>query len=98
MPDHRPLNDIVLFEVPTRSGATELLAEFSSSHLAWLERGGEVSVVGVLLNAEDGELARVLREVERWTEKRGLPAIRFELDGRTYVLQPSLTASARIAV
>jgi hypothetical protein len=97
MPDHRSLNDIVLFEVPTRSGATELLAEFSSSHLAWIERGGEVSVVGVLLNTEDGELARVLRGVERWTEKRGLPAIRFELDGRTYVLQPSLTAEALIA-
>ena len=97
MLDHGSLNDIVLFEVPTRSAATGLLAELSSSHLAWIERGDEVSVVGVLLNADDGELACVLRGVERWTEKRGLPAIRFELDGRTYVLQPSLTASALIA-
>ena len=97
MPDHRSLNDIVLFEVPTRSGATELLAELSSSHLAWIERGDEVSVVGVLLNADDGDLACVLRGVETWTEKRGLLAIRFELDGRTYALQPSLTARARIS-
>ena len=58
MPDHRSLNDIVLFEIPTRSGATELLAELSSSHLAWMERGDEISVVGVLLNGDDGDLAR----------------------------------------
>jgi hypothetical protein len=91
MPDHRSLNDIVLFEVPTRSGATGLLAELSSSHLAWMERGAELSVVGVLLNGDDGDLACLLRGVERWAEQRGL-AIRFEVDGRTYVLQPSLIA------
>ena len=92
MPDHGSLNDIVLFEVPTRSGATGLLAELSSSHLAWMERGDEISVVGVLLNGDDGDLACLLRRVERWTEQRGMLAIRFEVDGRTYVLQPSLTA------
>ena len=64
MPDHRSLNDIVLFEVPTRSGATGLLAELSSSHLAWMERGDEVAVVGVLLNGDDGDLACLLRGVE----------------------------------
>jgi hypothetical protein len=94
MSDHSSLDDIVLFEVPTRSGATGLLAELSSSHLAWLERGDELSVVGVLLNGDDGDLARLLRAVESWTAQRGLLAIRFELDGRTYVLQPSLPAKA----
>jgi len=92
MPDHGSLNDIVLFEVPTRAGATGLLAELSSSHLAWMERGKELSVVGVLLNGDDGDLACLLRGVEKWTEQRGMLAIRFEVDGRTYVLQPSLTA------
>ena len=90
MPDHRSLNDIVLFEIPSRSGATGLLAELSTSQLAWLERGDEIVVVGVLLTGEDGDLARLLRRVERWTEQRGLLAIRFEVDGRTYVLQPAL--------
>jgi hypothetical protein len=93
MPDHHSVNDIVLFEVPTRSGATGLLAELSSSNLAWMERGDELAVVGVLLDGDDGDLARLLRRVERWTtEQRGLLAIRFEVDGRTYVLQPSLPA------
>lgn len=97
MPADSSLNEIVLFEVPARSGATQLLAELSSSRLAWMERGDEASVVGVLLNPDDGDLASLLRTVETWVERRGLLAIRFEVDGRTYVLQPSLTAQAHTA-
>jgi hypothetical protein len=97
MPVDSSLNEIVLFEVPARSGATQLLAELSSSRLAWLERGDVVSVVGVLLNPDDGDLACLLRSVETWVERRGLLAIRFEVDGRTYVLQPALTAQAHTA-
>jgi hypothetical protein len=91
------LNDIVLFELPARSGATQLLAEVSSSHLAWMERGDEAAVVGVLLNPDDGDLACLLRSVETWVEKQGLLAIRFEVDGRTYVLQPTLTTHVHTA-
>jgi hypothetical protein len=94
MPFHSSLNEIVLFEVPTRSGATQLLATLSASRLAWIERGDEVSVVGVLLNPNDGDLASLLRCVESWVEQRGLLAIRFEVDGRTYILQPALSAQA----
>jgi hypothetical protein len=97
MPVDHPLNDIVLFELPARSGATQLLAELSSSHLAWMERGDEVAVVGVLLNPDDGDLARLLRGVETWVEQHGLLAIRFEVDGRTYVLQPTLSAQVHTA-
>ena len=97
MPVDPSLNDIVLFEVPARSGATQLLAELSSSRLAWMERGDEVSVLGVLLNPDDGDLALLLRSVEAWVEQRGLLAIRFEVDGRTYVLQPTLSAQAHTA-
>jgi hypothetical protein len=97
MPIDSSLNDIVLFEIPARSGATQLLAELSQSRLAWMERGDEVSIVGVLLNPDDGDLASLLRSVETWVEQRGLLAIRFEVDGRTYVLQPSLTAQAHAA-
>jgi len=38
-----------------------------------------------------------LRSVETWVEQQGLLAIRFEVDGRTYVLQPTLTARAHTA-
>jgi len=92
------LNEIVLFEVPARSGATQLLAELSTARLAWMERGDDVSVIGVLLNPDEDDLARLLREVEAWVEQRGLLALRFELDGRTYILQPPvLTERAHTA-
>jgi hypothetical protein len=91
------LNEIVLFELPGRSGATQLLAELSSSHLAWMERGDDVAVVGVLLNPDDSDLACLLRSVETWVVQHGLLAIRFEVDGRTYVLQPTLTPRVNTA-
>jgi hypothetical protein len=97
MPVDSSLNEIVLFEIPARSGATQLLAELSTTRLAWMERGDDVSVIGVLLNPDDGDLACLLRTVETWVEQRGLLAIRFELDGRTYVLQHTLTIQAHTA-
>jgi hypothetical protein len=96
VPFNSSLNDIVLFEIPGQSGA-ELLAELSSTRLAWMERGDDVTVIGVLLNPNDDDLACLLRAVEKWVEQRGLLAIRFEVDGGTYVLQPSFTASANTA-
>jgi len=97
MPADTTLNEIVLFEVPARSGATQLLAQLSTSRLAWMERGEEVSVIGVLLNPDDGDLARLLREVEAWIDNRGPIAVRFEVDGRAYVLQPVFAKHANTA-
>ena len=92
-----PLNEVVLFEIPARSGASERLAELSASRLAWMEGDGEIAVVGVLLNPDEGDLASLLRTVETSIARRGLLAIRFELDGRTYVLQPAASAQASTA-
>lgn len=90
------LNDIVLFEVPGRGRATELLAELSSTRLAW-SVGGDVSVVAVLLGPSDEDLAHLLREVESWAGRLGLLGIRFEVDGETYVLEPTFAAGANTA-
>jgi hypothetical protein len=41
------------------------------------------------------DFADLLRDVQAWLYESGLQAIRFEVDGRTYVLearQPALTA------
>jgi hypothetical protein len=97
MSDERSLNEIVLLELPAQASAVELLDLLSSSRLAWLERGDEVSVVGVLLNPDEHDLASLLRSVEAWLEQRELLAIRFEVDGRTYVLQPGVAARASAA-
>lgn len=90
--DAPSLTDLVLFEIPG-TGATQLLAELSMSWLSWMERGDRIAVVGVLLGADDSGLAVLLRNVEAWAERHGLLALRFEVDGKTYVLQPALARS-----
>ena len=95
--DAHSLTDLVLFEMPGRTGASQLLAEISMSWLAWMERGDHVAVVGVLLGADDAGLAVLLRNVEAWAGRHGLLALRFEVDGRTYVLQPALARSSTAA-
>jgi hypothetical protein len=91
------LDDLVLFEVPGHARGQELLAELSPKRLAWMESGSEVAVVGVLLGPSDDDLASLLRTVERWVSRCELLAIRFEVDGVMYVLQPTFAAGANTA-
>jgi hypothetical protein len=81
------LDEIVLFELPTQEASQSLVMYLGQTRLAWLQSGEEVSVVGVLLNPDDGDLAVLLRGVERWVDQSGFAAIRFEVDGRVYVLE-----------
>jgi hypothetical protein len=89
-----PLKEIVLFELPSRSLAERLVTHLASSRLAWLQNCDLGSIVGVLLNPDELDLALVLRTVQAWLERCGLAAIRFELDGRMYVLEARRPAVA----
>jgi hypothetical protein len=82
------LDDIVLFELLTRDAAEELLKHVSSARLAWMQPGPTAAVVGVLLNPVDEDLAALMRQVEAWAANKSLAAVRFEVDGKTYVLEP----------
>jgi len=82
------LDDIVLFELLTREAAEELLGHVSSTRMAWMQPGPSATVVGVLLNPGDEDLAGLLRQVEAWATNKSLAALRFEVDGKTYVLEP----------
>ena len=89
------LEEIVLFELPTDLSAYQLLKHFESSRLAWLQNGDASSVVGAVLTPDVTDFAELLRDVQAWLYRSRLQAIRFEVDGRTYVLearQPALTA------
>jgi hypothetical protein len=91
-----PMQDIVLFEVPTRVAAERLLQHVTESRLAWLDIGDEPCIVGVFLQPDHADLALLLRSVQTWIAESELAAIRFEIDGRTYVLetrQPLLAGS-----
>jgi hypothetical protein len=88
------LCEIVLFEVPNSRFARELFAYVAPKHLAWHQDGDDGWVVGVVLNPDVEDLALLLRAVQAWIEERNLAAIRFELDGRTYVLEAAYAARA----
>jgi hypothetical protein len=81
------MNELVFFEIPGVELAAQLCEEVGSERLAWVQTGGSMRRVAVLIQAEDGDLAAMLRTVEQWVADHGLVAIRFELDGRTYVLE-----------
>ena len=94
MASNRSLDEIVLFELPTSQLAERLLKRVAAKRLAWLQDGEATFVVGVLLNPDRLDLAFLLREVESWFERSALAAMRFEVDGRTYVLDARPTALA----
>jgi hypothetical protein len=87
MPPDAVLNELVLFEIPGFDRAARLCELVGSKRLAWVQNGEGIRRVAVLIQSEEGDLAVLLRLVERWVAEQGLLAIRFELDGRMYVLE-----------
>lgn len=88
------LDETVLFELPSNLDAEALLLDALSDRVAWLRCGDEASIVVVPLGADELDLARLLRRVQLWLETSGLLALRFEVDGRAYVLEAPLAALA----
>jgi len=64
----------------------QLRARLEANRLVWRERRDGKDFVVVSLRSEPEDLAALLRTVEAWHAERGLPALRFELDGRLYTL------------
>jgi hypothetical protein len=94
MQSETPLDEIVLFELPSKYFAEQLLLSALSERVAWLQIGEAASIVGVMLTPDELDLARLLREVQTWLDRSGLLALRFELDGRAYVLEAPLPVLA----
>ena len=76
----------MIFELPTRRLAEGLLAQLSPKRFAWIQNDGDAAVVAALLNPDHLDLAVLLRAVQSWLPSTGLVAIRFEVDGKPYVL------------
>jgi hypothetical protein len=81
------LNELVFFEIPGVELAAGLCELLGADRLAWVQTGDGVRRVAVLIQPEECDLAAILRAVEQWIAENGLVAIRFELDGRIYVLE-----------
>jgi len=82
------LSDVVLIEVPD-AGLSALLAERLGERWRITVDSERPDVVAVLVELRpiEQDLALLMREVSRWIEQEALGALRFELDGRGYVLE-----------
>ncbi len=76
----------MIFELPTRRLAEGLLVQLSPKRFAWMQNGEDAALVAALLNPDHLDLAVLLRAVQSWLSATGLLAIRFEVDGKPYVL------------
>jgi hypothetical protein len=88
------LNEVVVFELPTKLWAQSLMTYLAPGRLTWADDGDAWTVVGALLNPDVDDLAALLRSVQAWLDRSGLAAMRFEVDGRTYVLEAVRAAVA----
>ena len=91
------LNELVCFEIPGFELAAQLCERVGSERLAWVQSGDGIRRVAVLIQTQEGDLAAILRAVEQWVAEHGLVAIRFELDGRLYVLESGKASSSKAA-
>jgi hypothetical protein len=82
------LSDDVLIEVPD-PGQAALLAERLADRWRVTVDAARPDVVAVRVELRplEQDLALLLREVAGWVEQEALGAVRFELDGRGYVLE-----------
>ena len=83
--DVLPLEDALIFELPTHEDVEAFGERFRSRFDGWSDGDGEGWLFFVRLEA-DSDLAGLLREAEELVGELRLDAIRFCIDGRIYVL------------
>jgi hypothetical protein len=79
-------DQVVRFEIPTRSAATRLAELLEDGWGAWVHQSRGTHVVFATLDDDPEDLAILLRIVETWVDNESLWAIRYELDRKNYVL------------
>jgi hypothetical protein len=78
-------------------GSDELRDRLQPERLVWHEHREGKDFVAVSLRSQPEDLAALLRTVESWIAERGLPALRFELDGRLYTLLARASALSPVS-
>lgn len=77
----------VHFEIADLAAAVRLTRLLARDRVVSLRERRDVNLVSAALRNERDDLAVLLRTVEAWVEEESLCAIRYEVDGREYVLQ-----------
>lgn len=81
------LTETVQFELPDLAGAARLATLLRSSWAVSVNEEDDVALVDVYIRASRTDLASLMRTVEDWVARESLRAIRFDLDGRVYILE-----------
>jgi hypothetical protein len=81
------LKETVQFELPNLAGAARLATLVRSHWAAHVHERDDIALVTFYFRAATADLASLLRSVETWIAQESLCAIRFELDGRDYVME-----------
>jgi hypothetical protein len=81
------LSGAVHFEIADLASAARLTRRLGQVWHVSLHDGPSVNVVFAILRSEPGDLALLLRSVEAWVGEESLCAIRYNVDGRDYVLR-----------
>jgi hypothetical protein len=80
------LQDILSFEIPHAASAGRLARRLQAHWTVSVSAQDTLAVAFVRLNC-DLELAQLLRVVETWVIEESFGAIRFHVDGRSYILE-----------
>jgi hypothetical protein len=79
-------DEAVQFEIPDLAAAARLTRLLGELWHVSLHDRSVINLVSAVLRSDPLDLAVLLRKVEAWIGEESLCAIRFEVDGREYVL------------
>jgi hypothetical protein len=81
------MSNTVLFELPVFVDVDEFCERIRSRWPGSKEREDDIWLVSARVRTGKNDLARLLREVEAYVADSELHAIRYQLDGRFYVME-----------
>jgi hypothetical protein len=81
------MSNAVRFEIPAYAGIDDLCAYIRPRWGGSIKFQDDVWYVSARIRRSKNDLAQLLRKVEAYVAESGLQAIRYELDGRFYIME-----------
>ena len=81
------LDEVIHFELPELASAARLATLLRPSWPVSVSERNDDVVVAVLVDEATPSIDSLLRSVESWVAQEALCAIRYDLDGRSYVME-----------
>ena len=91
------MSNVVRFEIPAYAGIDDLCAYIRPRWGGSIKFQDDVWYVSARVRRTRNDLAQLLRKVEAYVAESGLQAIRYELDGRFYIMEAQMLERAAAA-